>query len=540
MKRTHGWLRAWRLHGLVLGVAVLAASAPAAATPPQDLDAFAARAMDTFHAPGMAVAIVEGDKAYTRVYGVKELGKPDAVDVHTTFPIGSNTKAFTATALAILVDNGKLRWDDLVIDKLPGFRMYDTYATRHMTIVDMLCHRSGLGPGEGDLMFLPSSTRTRAELVHSIRYLKPATSFRAGYAYDNVLYAVAGQVVQAVSGQRWEDFVRERIFALLGMHDATVSLSRRGPDRVALHGKVSGPLRGMGPQSVLSTVLSGATDAPAGAISASATDMTHWLRVQLSRGRLPDGGRLFSAASARQLWTPETLMPIHAQPEPLALTEPNFQAYALGQIVRDYRGHKIVRHTGGVLGAYSIVGIIPGKQVAFAVMINAEDLGTLMATYYHLMDHYLGLSSPDWIARYQKVLAKRHAAALETLREAHAQTHPERGPSLPLSGYVGVYRDPWYGTVTITMGKDGQLRLSMDRTPAMHGPIEHVQYDTFRTHWVTPGLENAYVTFALNPDGSIDQASMHAVSPLADFSYDYRDLHLRPEPTSTATAEASP
>lgn len=523
------WSWTYRLRWLVVGLAVWGVSLPASAAPPKDLDAYVARAMDTFHTPGMAVAIVEGDRAYTRVYGVKALGKPGRVDAHTTFPIGSNTKAFTAAALAILVDQGKLRWDDLVTDKLPGFRMYDAYATRHMTIVDMLCHRSGLGLGEGDLMFLPSSTRTRAELVHAIRYLKPATSFRSGYAYDNVLYAVAGQVVQAISGERWEAFVRQHIFAPLNMRDATVSLDRRGADHVALHGKVSGPVRGMGPPSVLSTVLSGAVDAPAGSISVSAMDMTHWLRVQLARGRLPDGERLFSAAAARQLWTPETLMPIHAPPKPLALTQPHFQAYALGQIVRDYRGHKIVMHTGGVLGAYSVVGIIPGKHVAFAVMLNAEDAGTLMATYFHLMDHYLGLSSPDWIGRYHEVLTQRHAAAVETLRKAHKQTHPERGPSLPLSAYVGMYRDPWYGTVSITADKEGHLRLSMDQTPAMHGSLEHVQYDTFRTHWVTPGLENAYVTFALNPDGSIDQVSMQAISPLADFSYDYKDLHLTPE-----------
>lgn len=524
--------RVWQRSLMLLLASLIGAVAPAMATQPQDLDAFAPRAMHTFHTPGMAVAVVDHGKAHTYAYGVRELGKPGRVDVHTTFPIGSNTKAFTATALAILVDEGKLDWSDLVTDRLPGFRMYDAYTTQHMTLVDLLCHRSGLGLGQGDLMFLPSSTRSRADLVHAIRYLKPVTSFRSGYAYDNVLYAVAGQLVQTVSGERWEDFVRRHIFAPLSMHDATVRLDARGPDHVALHGKISGPVRGVGSPSVLSTVLSGDVDAPAGAISVSATDMTHWLRVQLERGRLPDGGRLFSAVAAHQLWKPETLMPISTPPKPLALTRPDFQAYALGMVVRDYRGHKIVMHTGGVLGAYSVVGIVPERHVAFAIMTNAEDVGTLMSTFYHLLDHYLGLSSPDWIGNFRKVLMQQHAAALKTVHAAQAKAHPGRGPSLPLTKYAGVYHDPWYGTATITVGKDDTLHFSMDLTPGMQGSLKHVQYDTFRTRWTKPGLEDAYVTFALKPDGSIDHMSMKAISPLADFSYDYQDLHFTPEPES--------
>lgn len=510
---------------LVLGIAI---SAVAVASPPAGLDAFAKRAMATFHTPGMAVAIVADDDRMVRVYGVKELGKQAPVGVHTTFPIGSNTKAFTATALAMLVDRGKLRWDDLVTDKLPGFRMHEAYATRHMTIVDMLCHRSGLGLGQGDLMFLPSTTRTREQLVHAIRYLEPKRSFRSGYAYDNVLYAVAGELVEAVSGKRWEQFVDEEIFAPLGMDDSRVALDQRGPDHVALHGKVSRAVRGVGPPTVLQTVLSGAANAPAGSLSLSAVDMTKWLSVQLHRGRMADGARLFSEAAADKLRSPETLMPIHALPEPLALAQPNFQAYALGLVVRDYRGHKLIMHLGGVLGAYSAVGILPQQQVAVAVMVNSEDAGTLMATFYHLLDHYLGLESPGWIESYHQTLEKRHAQALATLRQARAARHPERGPSLPTAQYAGVYRDAWYGTVTITRDSEGKLHLSMDRTPEMHGPLTHVQYDTFRTHWKAPGLENAYVTFSLQADGRIDHMRMQAISPLADFSYDYRDLHLVP------------
>ena len=274
-------------------------AAPAWAAAPQDLDAFAARAMKAFDTPGMAVAIVEDGQAATHVYGIRKLGAPERVDAHTVFPIGSNTKAFTAAALAILVDQGKLHWDDLVVDKLPGFRMYDAYTSQHMTITDLLVHRSGLGLGQGDLMFLPSTTRSRAELVHAIRHLKPATGFRSGFAYDNVLYSVAGELVEAVSGERWEDFVQRHMLSPMGMRDTLTSLDVPGPDSVSLHGKISGPVRGMGPPSVLGTVLSGDVCAPAGALRVSADDMTHWLRVQLAHGAL-DGGRGSGACPCRR------------------------------------------------------------------------------------------------------------------------------------------------------------------------------------------------------------------------------------------------
>jgi CubicO group peptidase (beta-lactamase class C family) len=512
----------------LLAAALVVIGAPARAATPQDLDAFAARAMKTFGTPGMAVAIVEDGQASTHVYGIRKIGAPERVDAHTIFPIGSNTKAFTAAALAILVDQGKLHWDDLVVDKLPGFRMYDAYTSQHMTITDLLVHRSGLGLGEGDLMFLPSTTRTRAELVHAIRYLKPATGFRSGFAYDNVLYSVAGELVEAVSGERWEDFVQRHMLLPLGMRDTLTSIDAQATDSVSLHGKISGPVRGMGPPSVLTTVLSSDVCAPAGALRVSADDMTHWLRVQLAHGALDGGKRLFSEAASQALWTPQTLVPIEPTPASLALTRPAYQAYALGLFVRDYRGHQLVMHTGGVLGAYSVVAMIPEKHVAFAIMLNAEDAGTLMATFYHLLDHYLDLPPTDWIATYRQTDELGLAAALKAMQTRQEKTHPERGPSLSPAGYAGVFRDPWYGTATISRAANG-LRISMDRTPSLQGSLEHVQYDTFRTHWTKPGLEDAYVTFALRPDGSIDQMTMQAISPVADFSWDYQDLHFSPD-----------
>ncbi|MEP7185258.1 MAG: serine hydrolase [Rhodanobacter sp.] len=529
-RRVHTATR-WLLSGSIALLLIPCAAgadlvSQAAASPA--LDVFAQKVMRTFDPPGMSVVVVDGDSVTTHGYGVRKLGAPAKVDARTIFPIGSNTKAFTATALAILVDEGKLHWDDRLVDKLPGFRMYDPYASSEMTVTDLLVHRSGLGLGEGDLMVFPTTDRTRAEVVHDIRFLKPAHSFRADYDYDNVLYIVAGQLVEAVSGQRWEDFVQQHILDLAGMHDTQVSIDARVPDQVALHARNSTAVRGVGKQSVLTTVLTGSTFAPAGALQVSAADMGRWLQLQLGHGALKDGKRVFSDAASQALWTPHTLIPIRPPPAALALTQPQFQAYALGFEVQDYRGHKIITHGGGVLGGISIVVIIPEKHAAFAIMLNSEDAGALFAMREHLLDSLLGLSSPDWIASYKQVLGDVKANSMAALKARAAVTHPERGPSLPLSGYAGVYRDPWYGTATITRGKggDGALNISFDRTPGLHGTLEHVQYDTFRTHWAMPNVEDAYVTFALKPDGSIDRMAMKAVSPTADFSWDYQDLHF--------------
>ena len=507
--------------------ATTAIQAASAATPPADLDAYAARAMKTFGVPGMSIAIVEGNKIETREYGVRKLGSPARVDAHTTFPIGSNSKAFTSTALAILVDEGKLQWDDRVVDRLPGFRMYDGYTSQNMTVTDLLVHRSGLNLGEGDLMFVPDTNRTRTELVHSIRYLKPATSFRKGFAYDNVLYSVAGQLLQAVSGQTWEAFVKQHIFDPLGMHDAAVDFQAQGPDHASPHARISEAIRGMGPLTVLD--FDGVSDpiSPAGGICASADDMGRWLRVQLAHGDMGNGKRLFRAAQSKMLWTPVTVVPIRAAPEPIAATTPDFAEYALGFFVTDYRGHKIITHSGGVLGGLSEVVIIPDKHVAFAIMINSEDGGALQAVFYHLLDHYLDAPSTDWIARYRQLVDQRQAIALKVLHTQQVQMHPERDPSLPLSAYAGTYRDPWYGTMTIS-DVQGKLRIRFDRSPGMHGALEHAQYDTFSTHWSDRDIENAFVTFNLNPDGSIAAIEMKAISPTADFSWDYQDLHFVP------------
>jgi CubicO group peptidase (beta-lactamase class C family) len=517
----------------VMVAAAVFVVASAHAAPPGDLDRYVKRVFDTFETPGMAITIVERGKApVVRTYGVRRMGEATKVDEQTMFSMGSTTKAFTSAVLAMLVDEGKLSWDSKVVDLLPGFRMYDPYTSSEMTVRDLLVHRSGLGLGAGDLMFVPETTLTRAQIVEKLRYIKPATSFRSGYAYDNMLYVVAGQLIEAVCKDTWENVVRQRILAPLQMeHTSTSSTTPSGANKGWPHARVSSEIRGAGPMTPLPKQMSFDNSAPAGSLNAGIVDVARWLELQLSRGLDPRSNvRLFSEAQSREMWTGQTLIPVSQNPKSLELAQANFRAYGLGWGYSDYRGQPIISHGGGVLGSVALVVIVPGKDVAFAMMTNSEETSALAAIQYRLLDHYLGLSSSDWIGALNDLRKSRIAKGQEVLAAATTGTPAQggKGPSLSLDKYAGNYRDDWYGNVAIEKGADG-LSIRFEHTPAFVGKLEHVQYDTFRTRWADRTLtEDAYVTFALQPDGSIGTMTMKAISPLADFSFDFQDLLFKP------------
>jgi len=474
----------------------------------------------------------DGRPYIVRSYGVRRMGEPAKVDEHTLFAIGSTTKAFTTALLMMLVDEGKLTWETKVADVLPGFRMYDPYVSSEMTIRDIVVHRSGLGPGAGDLMFFPPTNFTRAEIIHGLRYLKPVTSFRSSFAYDNLLYIVAGEVIATVEKSSWEDAIRKRILAPLQMNETTTtSVLPAGANRAWPHARASQEVRGTGPMSALSEVTTVDVAAAAGALNSNGLEIARWLELQLNAGMdTKSGTRLFSEEQSREMWTPQTLLPVSPAPPRLELAKGHFRAYALGWGARDYRGQTILSHAGGVPGMVTLFVLVPDKRVAFALFTNAEESGALSSMQYRLLDHYLGLKSPDWIAAVSETVKERLAKAQDALKASKEEDEKgeAKGPSLEMEKYAGRYRDAWYGTVTIERDGDG-LRIGFDRTPSMQGKLEHVRYDTFRTRWTDRNVEDAYVTFALNPDGSIERMTMKAVSPLADFSYDYQDLLLVPE-----------
>ncbi len=499
--------------------------------PPKDFAQRVERARTAVGVPGMAIAIVEGEAVtFAKGFGVKALGRNDPVDADTIFPTGSTGKAITVADLGILVDQGRIGWDDKVTDRLPGFQMYDPWVTREITIRDLLVHRSGLGLGAGDLMFVPRTNLSRAESVRRLRYIKPATSFRSGFAYDNVLYMVAGQLIEAVTGESWEHYTAEHVLKPAGMlHSTSDSESHfAATDRAQPHGRMDGGFRGTGTQELLDERDElGRTAAPAGGLAVSANDMARWLYIQLHHGELPGhAGRLFSEAAHQQMWNPVVPQPISPLPEALKATQPNFNSYALGWDVMDYRGTKVVWHGGAVFGFLTAVVLIPERHVGFSIQINSEDGEIIRGLMYELLDHYLALPHTDWVARYQDEKKRKVAEALGALKAQTAKPAPV-GPSLPLDRYTGVFSDPWYGNIEITEA-DGQLRIDFKSTPRMAGKLEHWQYDTFVTRLDDKTIEPAYVTFGLDAEGKVAQIRMKAVSPIADFSYDYQDLLFTP------------
>jgi CubicO group peptidase (beta-lactamase class C family) len=446
------------------------------------------------------------------------------VDAHTLFQIASNTKAFTTAALAMLVDEGKLGWDDPVTKHLPWFQLSDPYVTRELTVRDLLTHRSGLGLGAGDLLWYHSDY-PRDSILRRIRYAPVASSFRSEYAYDNVLYIAAGEVLPAVTGKSYEDFVQERIFTPLGMREARLTARGVRPEEnfAAAHSKVDGKL------TIVARDTLDPTNA-AGGIVANVTDLAKWMIVQLDSGRVREGSgpgsRLWSVERTREMWSGVTIMPVPDLPPALAPYIPNFLLYGLGWDLRDYRGRKLVTHTGGLDGMTSRTLLVPEARLGVVVVTNGESpLSTAVA--WHVLDRYLNAPPTDWLARLSEFVRSREAAGEEAELKAEAARRKGTTPSLPLAAYAGRYTDRMYGDLTIA-DEGGKLVLRFSRSPALTGDLEHWQHDTFVARWRQANIPDAYVTFALQPDGAIETMKLAAVSPLADFSYDFQDLLFRP------------
>jgi CubicO group peptidase (beta-lactamase class C family) len=515
----------------VLAAFILACSSTVFAAPPVGFDERVEHLRKQIGVPGMAVSIVEeGKVTLAKGFGLRALGEPTPVDADTIFPTGSTGKAFTVADLGILVDEGKLGWDDKVIDHLRDFQMYDPWVTREMTIRDLLVHRSGLGLGAGDLLFVPRTNLGRAESVRRLRYIKPATSFRSGFAYDNILYMAVGQLIEAVTGDTWEKFTLERILVPAGMLHSTSDNAARfaAEDRAQPHARITGELRGIGPQKRLDERDDlGRNAAPAGGLAISANDMARWLLIQLANGKLPGGERrLFSEAAHEEMWKPVILQPIDPRPGALKPTQPLFNTYALGWDVRDYRGARIVWHGGAMLGFLSAVVLIPEKQVGFSIEINSEDGEIINGLMFELLDHYLGQPMAGWPEKFTAAKRQRLDEALKAYAVERAKPAPV-GPSLPLAHYAGTYADRWYGNIDIGHS-DGKLTIDFKSTPRMAGMLEHWQYDTFITRFQDKTIEPAFVSFGLDADGNVERITMKAVSSLADFSYDYQDLLFLP------------
>ncbi|MCX8159702.1 MAG: serine hydrolase [Candidatus Saccharicenans sp.] len=509
------------------GPPVLAQGArtPQKASLPPDLETTVARVMKTFEVPGLSLAIVkDGQVLLARGYGVKRLGQPDLVDSRTLFGIASNSKVFTAVALGQLVDEGKIRWDAPVIDYLPDFQMYDPAVSREITVRDLLCHRCGLGLGAGDLMLWPASDLNRKEILRRVRYIKPSSSFRTRYAYNNIMFVVAGELLERVSGLKWEDFVRERIQKKVGMEFSNTSCalvdkeSNRAWPHVPLEGQVV---------PVKSLYLTENVN-PAGGINSCAEDMAKWMLVLLNNGKLADGSQLVSERAMTEITTIATPIPVSKPAPELEPAAMNFNGYALGLRIRDYRRYKVWTHTGGLEGYVSQVWLMPEIGLGVTVLTNQESTAAFSALTNQIVDYYLRAPKFDWVEAYRKFNERNAQRSKEELDKIYASRKKDTRPSLSLPEYAGLYRDAWYGEVEVKL-ENGQLTMQFKHSPELYGKLEHWHHDTFVARWFDRELRaDAFVTFVLDHEGKISEVKMLPFSSDVDFSYDYQDLLLKP------------
>ncbi|HEX6125961.1 MAG TPA: serine hydrolase [Pyrinomonadaceae bacterium] len=463
----------------------------------REIDAYANAVMSTHKGPGMAIAVVKDDKvAFAKGYGTRELGKNEPVDENTIFAIASNTKAFTTAGLAILVDEKKLAWDDKVSKYLPDFQMYDPWVTSELTVRDLVTHRVGLDTFSGDLLWY-EATFSPEEVLTRVRYLKPVSSFRTRYGYQNLMFIAAGEVIEKVSGKPWCDFIRERILTPLGMSRTTCSIKSL-PDNAAWpHNESGGTLRVLHRGNVDGAMA-------AAGLNSSVADLSKWVRLQLGRGKF-EGKQIFSEQQWWQMHQPYLTQPIS---EAASKNNPtrHFSGVAMGWFVYDYHGRKIINHSGGLDGMLSYTVLIPEENVGFVVLSNNESPG-FAVTMSKIRDVFVNAPKRDWSAEAVEQMNRNKAAAEEERKKVDAARAANTRPTLPLSGYVGTYSDKLYGDIAIAED-NGKLVMRFAPSPNFVADLEHWHYDTFVIKWrpsVAYNFPRGFVTFTIDKNGKTDE-----------------------------------
>ncbi len=441
----------------------------------QQYDSYVETARQQWQVPGLAIAIVKDDQVLlSKGFGNRRVGAVESVDQHTLFAIASNSKAFTSAALAILVDEGKLKWDDRVTQHLPWFRLRDEFATREMRINDLLCHRSGLGTFSGDLLWWGTDYSPK-QILQRAAELEPASSFRSAYGYSNLMFLAAGEVITAVSGQSWSDFVRERILRPLEMNRSTTSVR----DLISLDNYAS-PHKTQLDRSQPMPWMNWDAMAAAGGVISSADDMSRWLRLQLRQGEVDSKRRIFSATASHEMWQAYTPIKLESTPSQ-RFPSTHFRAYGLGWALSDYQGLKIVGHGGGYDGMYSQVLMVPEKKLGIVVLTNSmTSITSLLA--YRALDVLLDGDKKDWsaenLAKFRKSREDFAAKIAKLTTPAVAGTKP----SHPLTDYVAKFRCPMYGDAAVSLEGE-QLSLRLLPYPALVAELKHLHYDTFEIRW---------------------------------------------------------
>jgi CubicO group peptidase (beta-lactamase class C family) len=454
-------------------------------------DAYVAKAIQTWKIPGLSVAIVRNDSViYAKGYGVLAVSGHTPVNEKTLFEIGSSSKAFTATLVAMLVTDGKMHWDDRLTTYLPDFRMYDAAASEGVTLRDALTHRTGIARGE--LAWLGSGV-SRDEVLHRVRFLKPEAPFRTHYSYQNMMFLAAGQAAGKAAGTSWDELVRERIFVPLGM-TSTVASSRglTNPNVAVPHG-IDHDTDFAKPPFDAENI------APAGAILSSAADMAQWLRFQLNDG-VVGGKRLVGSAALRETHTPQILIPSTGGRGGDTASVKRFTSYGMGWMVEDYRNQLSWQHGGNTLGMTAAVGMLPEKKVGVVVLSNMQGAQLPALLEQYVFDRELGAPLKDWSGEaYERSrIQRRRADSLATVQLAGHPANPQ--PPLPLAAFAGTYADSLYGEFTVSV-QSGHLELAR---ADVHAPLEYWNANIFRWRLpVTAPTAPEFIKFEITPENTV-------------------------------------
>jgi len=467
--------------------------------------------LDSWNCPAMAVAIVkDGAIIYEHGFGVLEYGKKQKTDEFTNFAIASNTKSFTSAAIAILVDEGRVSWDDKVRKYIPWFELYDPYVSENMTIRDLLCHRSGLETFSGDLIWY-GTDYSREDVIRHAKYLEPKYGFREHFGYSNIMFLTAGQIIEYVTDTTWDDFLEARIFKPLGMVRTNTSITENSKlENVAsCHTESEG-------KTVVIPYVNWDNIGPAGSINSNVHDMSQWLIMQLNQGKFNDK-TIFSEESSNNMWTAQTAMEISGFIKSINPST-HLKAYGLGWTLYDYKGYLIVTHNGGYDGMISQTVLIPELNCGFVLLTNNLSM-LYMAVNNQLLDYVIDgkidsywndyfLKVDKWVEDYDK-------------EEKQAWTDSQildTKPSFELKDYTGTYTSDVYGDVKVSI-VSGKLYLDMTHTQQYKGVLEHWHYDTFSVKFEkAPSLPAGSVTFLPDKYGKIHEMKIDIPNPDFDFT----------------------
>jgi len=485
------------------------------------IDSLAESCLNSFNVAGAAVAVVQDGKViHSRGYGYKNILNKTPVNDKTNFAIASNTKAFTAAALAILVEEGKLKWEDKVVSYIPEFKMYDNYVTKNFNIKDLLTHRSGLGLGVGDLMMFPDGTDfTIKDIATSFQHFKPVSAFRTQYDYDNMLYLIGGEVISRISGKKWHEFVQQNIIFPLGMnHTFCDEIQGFKDDNIAFpHNIADGQLKAL-------PHFHHTANGAAGGILSNVHDLTKWMITQLQQGKYGEdkSKTLFSENSHRDMWQIHTTIPASRNKR----YNSHFSGYGLGWFLSDKGGKMVAEHTGGLPGMLSKTLLLPDLNAGIVVLTNTEPGGAAMFSTITqtIMDKYLKLDPFDWQSYYISRMKTMLHTGDSVTTAVWQKVASSKNVKPKIKTYTGMYEDKWFGKIEVYQ-KGEKLYIRALRSPKLNGELQYVENDTFAVKWEYQDMNaDALVTFIKNKTGVANRMKINGISPNIDFSFDFHDL----------------